>query len=296
MRGLWVHSRIRSGSSIATRLNGGQKKFGKLSRATSRRAMTKNRGSSSKYLTKTLLNSDANWYSFRSSPKPLAHPMNAKRVGPRLARIHPENGHGDKFRGPFYRRGLRIHWRMALAGQTFTPYTKKSSSAAWKNAAVRGLELIDWTMQKAQQLRERHIESVSQQSALDKAGVIETLVEIISSPAQPLERSQLKATEHRCTEHVRPFHQPTKPQRPGDRSLIASPKLELAITEAVKKAVPGCEAFAGVFVQRTSPKSRFDANWALRGVKFGRADRERASEAIAAIVERMQQEYKISDD
>jgi hypothetical protein len=258
--------------------------------------MTKNRRSGSKYPTKTLSNTNANWDAFRSSPKSLVHRTNLKRAVPGPAGIHRENGRGGKSRGPFYRRGLRIHWRMALAGQTFASYKKKMSNADWKNVAVKGLELIDWTMQKAQQLREQHTGAVPQQSALDKAAVIGTLVEIISSPAQPLERSQLKAAEHLWAEHVHTEHQPKKPQRPGDRSLIASPKLELAITEAVKKGVPGCEAFAGVFVQRTSPKSRFDANWALRGVKFGRADREKASEAIAAIVERMQQEYKISDD
>jgi len=258
--------------------------------------MTKNRRSGSKYPTKTLLNSNADRDSFRSSPKSLAHPTNLKRAVPRPAGVHPENGRGGKSRGPFFQRGLRIHWRMALAGQTLASYKKKWSNADWKNVTVKGLELIDWTMQKAQQLREQHTGAVAQQSALDKAAVIETLVEIISSPVQPLERSQLKATEDLCTELVRTDHHPKKSQRRGDRSLIASPKLELAITEAVKKGVPGCEAFAGVFVQRTSPKSRFDANWALRGVQFGRADREKASEAIAAIVERMQQEYKISDD
>jgi hypothetical protein len=185
---------------------------------------------------------------------------------------------------------------MALAGKTFSPYTKKSSNSAWKNVAIKGLELIDWTMQKAQQLREQHTGCVSLQSGPDKPAVMKTLVEIISSPARPLEHSPLKATEHLRTEHMRTEHDLTKPQQPGDRSLIASSKLELAIAEAVKKGVPGCEAFGGVFVQRTSPKSRFDANWALRGVKFGKANREKANEAIAAIVEGMQRQYKIFDD
>jgi len=33
-----------------------------------------------------------------------------------------------------------------------------------------------------------------------------------------------------------------------------------------------------------------------RGVKFGRANREKANEAIAIIVERMQREFRLSDD
>ena len=84
--------------------------------------------------------------------------------------------------------------------------------------------------------------------------------------------------------------------RNGSRSPIASANLESAITEAIRKRAPGCESFVGVIVQPTRPKSRFDANWVVRGVKFGRADREKVSEAIATIVESMQREYSLADD
>jgi hypothetical protein len=83
---------------------------------------------------------------------------------------------------------------------------------------------------------------------------------------------------------------------PSSRSLIASETLQSAITDAVKKAEPACEAFVGVIVEPTTPQSRFDANWALRGVKFGRADREKANKAVTTIVERMQREFCLSDD
>jgi hypothetical protein len=84
--------------------------------------------------------------------------------------------------------------------------------------------------------------------------------------------------------------------RNGSRSLIASANLESAITEAIRKRAPGCESFVGVIVQPTRPKSRFDANWVVRGVKFGRADREKVNEAIATIVESMQREFSLADD
>jgi hypothetical protein len=51
-----------------------------------------------------------------------------------------------------------------------------------------------------------------------------------------------------------------------------------------------------VIVQRITPKSRFDTNWALRGVKFGKANREKADKAITTVVERMQREFRLSDD
>ena len=71
-------------------------------------------------------------------------------------------------------------------------------------------------------------------------------------------------------------------------------ELELTITEAVQ-AAPGCEAFVGVIIQRTTPKSRLDANWEFRGTKFGRTDRKIAKEALTPIVERMQREFRLPE-
>jgi hypothetical protein len=45
-----------------------------------------------------------------------------------------------------------------------------------------------------------------------------------------------------------------------------------------------------------TPKSRFDANWAIRGIKFGKADREKSTKALEAIVERLQSGFKLSED
>jgi hypothetical protein len=71
-------------------------------------------------------------------------------------------------------------------------------------------------------------------------------------------------------------------------------ELELTITETVM-AAPGCEAFVGVIIQRTTPKSPQDANWELRGIKFGRTDRKIAREALTPIVERMQREFRLPE-
>ena len=79
------------------------------------------------------------------------------------------------------------------------------------------------------------------------------------------------------------------------RVSITTPKLESAICEAIKKAVPGCEDFVGVIVRRIKPKSPLDPNWTIGGVKFGKADRKTANEALTAVVERMQREFLLSD-
>jgi hypothetical protein len=78
---------------------------------------------------------------------------------------------------------------------------------------------------------------------------------------------------------------------PVSRTLLQS-----AITDAVKKADPSCEDFVGVIVKRETPKSRFDANWAIRGIKFGRADRDKSSKAVAIVVRHMQQDFQLSED
>jgi hypothetical protein len=78
-----------------------------------------------------------------------------------------------------------------------------------------------------------------------------------------------------------------------ERSSVSLKQLQSAITEAVKKADPACEAFAGVVVQRETTKSRQDANWTIKGIRFGRADRDKSSQALATIVQRMQREFSL---
>src|SRR6266480_6427013 len=115
---------------------------------------------------------------------------------------------------------------------------------------------------------------------------IETAVEIIPSSSPPIQPLPV-------IEQARASPPRFLGWRYDDRVLIAVPKLELAIADAVK-AASGCEAFVGVVVRRTTPKSRFDANWALRGVRFGKANREKVNEALATIIESMQRELKLS--
>jgi hypothetical protein len=79
------------------------------------------------------------------------------------------------------------------------------------------------------------------------------------------------------------------------RNPISREALQEAITEAVKKSDPGCEAFVGVIVERTTRSSILEANWNVKGTKFGKADRNKASEAVAAVVEKLQREFDLSD-
>jgi hypothetical protein len=90
-----------------------------------------------------------------------------------------------------------------------------------------------------------------------------------------------------------PAASPPKWWSKDTRVAKTAEELELAITEAVK-AEPGCEAFVGVMVERITPKSRLDATWEIRAVRFGGMDRQIARKALAPIVERMQQEFRLT--
>jgi hypothetical protein len=84
-------------------------------------------------------------------------------------------------------------------------------------------------------------------------------------------------------------------KRISSREQIKCKTLEVAIATAVKRSNPRCEPFIGVFIERRTPKSRDDTNWAVRGVKFGKAERENCNTALSLIVERLKREFEISD-
>ena len=79
------------------------------------------------------------------------------------------------------------------------------------------------------------------------------------------------------------------------RASITLAELESAIAEAVRKTAPGCEDFIGVIVHHDRPKATLDPNWAVRGVKFGKADRKTVNQALATVVEQLQQEFRLTD-
>jgi hypothetical protein len=80
------------------------------------------------------------------------------------------------------------------------------------------------------------------------------------------------------------------------RQAISQADLVSAITDAVKQSDPDCSGFVDVIVQQIKPKSQFDPNWAIRGIRFGRSDRQKATQAVDAIVARMQREFRLAED
>jgi hypothetical protein len=79
------------------------------------------------------------------------------------------------------------------------------------------------------------------------------------------------------------------------RDRIKSAILEAAISTAVKKSDPSCAGFVGVFVRHCSPRSAYDTNWDVRGIRFGTAERESCEAALSVIIARMKQEFEVVD-
>jgi hypothetical protein len=210
---------------------------------------------------------------------------------------------GKLCHGPFQVRAIRVHRGVPSAKRS---HRHKHSAAALQDVFATGFELIDQVILKAQQLTERPADTTLQDNASQSPAAIQPAVEIRSLPIdqEPIEVavddiSTLTAQLHRGAAIVidqKDAAMRNKAPAHDDRILIAAAKLELAIAEAVKKTGPGCQAFVGVIVRHVKPKSGFDDNWALRGVKFGRSDRETVNTALATIVERMRREFKLSKD
>jgi hypothetical protein len=284
MRRPWATA-IQCGSSIEGPPKGHTKKLRKLSRASA--APASHRKNSRRRFKHS-------WFRAGRQRRSLHAAVEVRAL--RRGRLAGPNGlaaRGGKLRGPYHLRALRARWRVAGENRARLRYTARGSSAAAKNATARSQELIDWAMHQVQQLKQQQGSPVSPASVSMPPAVIETVVDIVSSPSLPIRQGRLPVVEQ---PRAAPPPPPPKAKRDGDRSLIASTDLEAAITQAVRNEGPGCEAFVGVIVQQTKPKSRFDANWILRGVKYGRADRTKADEALATIVERMQREFKLSGD
>jgi hypothetical protein len=191
-------------------------------------------------------------------------------------------------------RTRRAGWRVPPFTEPARP-EEKCLGVPMEDSTPTGSELIDAIIQQVQRLRHERDGPIAENSQPEPAAVMETLAEIIASPSRPVKQKVIPPIAPLRVEPVRVVAPRTK-ARKGNRTPIASANLEAAITEAIRQRAPGCESVVGVIVQQTRPKSRFDANWVVRGVKFGRADREKVNEAIAGIVEAMQREYILSDD
>jgi cold shock CspA family protein len=86
-----------------------------------------------------------------------------------------------------------------------------------------------------------------------------------------------------------------KPDKPV-RQPITRANLEQSLADAVRSVAPECQAFVGVIIERVVPEKPGGANWAVKGVRYGRADRDRCEAALGMSLREKQLEYVLSDE
>lgn len=79
------------------------------------------------------------------------------------------------------------------------------------------------------------------------------------------------------------------------RKPMTREALEQSLTEAVRASHSEFESFAGVIVERIVPEQSGGANWAVKGVKYGKADRYRCGVVVSHCTEEAQLEFELSD-
>jgi CspA family cold shock protein len=86
-----------------------------------------------------------------------------------------------------------------------------------------------------------------------------------------------------------------QPDRPV-RKPIARVELEQSLADAVRSVGPECNALVGVIIERVVPATSDGPNWAVKGVRYGRADRDRCEAALGVCLREKQLEYVLSDE
>ena len=81
-----------------------------------------------------------------------------------------------------------------------------------------------------------------------------------------------------------------------DRKPMARADLEQSLADAVRSIAPQCQAFVGVIIERVVPQTADGANWVVKGVRYGRADRDQCEAALGMSLREKQLEYLLSDE
>jgi hypothetical protein len=80
----------------------------------------------------------------------------------------------------------------------------------------------------------------------------------------------------------------------GKRKPITQDALETALAEAVRALDPKCKGLVGIIVERVSPVSSGNTNWSVKGVRYGKVERDCCDVALSICVEEMQGKFEVS--
>jgi hypothetical protein len=83
--------------------------------------------------------------------------------------------------------------------------------------------------------------------------------------------------------------------RNKERVAISRVDLEKMIANTVRASNPACSDFVTVVLSQVIPSSRQESNWAVRGIKYGKADRRLCDAALSGCMAEMQVQYQLYD-
>jgi len=78
------------------------------------------------------------------------------------------------------------------------------------------------------------------------------------------------------------------------RRRIKRAELEQGIANVVKGGAD-CREFVGVIVERVTPNAPGDANWALKGIRYGAANRALCDAILSGCLAEKAQRFDLSD-
>lgn len=86
-----------------------------------------------------------------------------------------------------------------------------------------------------------------------------------------------------------------KGENQSTRKPVRREEIEQSLTDAVRASHPEFEDFAGVIVERVVPPKPGEANWAVKGIRFGGADRHRSGIILSYCVDEAQLKLELDD-
>jgi hypothetical protein len=86
-----------------------------------------------------------------------------------------------------------------------------------------------------------------------------------------------------------------KGENQPSRKPVTREEIEQSLTEAVRASHPEFEDFAGVIIERVVPRAPGGANWAIKGIRFGNADRHRSGIILSYCVDEAQLKLELAD-
>jgi hypothetical protein len=79
------------------------------------------------------------------------------------------------------------------------------------------------------------------------------------------------------------------------RTEVSQSALESAIAAEIKTFDSSCRDFVGVIIEGRSTDSDSEANWQVKGLRFGKSDREKARLALDSVLPQMQQQFILKE-